>query len=270
MILLPEIVSVGIYNAQLVFKNRAVSPNRKTTMFEIELPIGEGGVSYIDDTAHPISERTVICAKPGQMRHTRLPFKCFYVHIIINQGQVYDILTALPDFIELSDTGHLREIFREMSQLAVTGLPEDQLLLQSLLLKLIYALRRQVPELTANHAAKTNNQAVIHKTLSYINHNLTAPLTLERLSREAKFSPVYFHKLFRASTGKTLHDYIEEQRIKKSIALLLSTDMTLTEIAYACGFSSQSYFSYAFKRRMGTAPRAYVKAAAAHYESPAE
>ena len=35
--------------------------------------------------------------------------------------------------------------------------------------------------------------------------------------------------------------------------------MTLTEIAYICGFSSQSYFSYAFKRHTGMTPRAYAK-----------
>ena len=42
-IILPKIVAVGMYNAQLAFKNRAISPNRKTTMFEIELPM-EGKV----------------------------------------------------------------------------------------------------------------------------------------------------------------------------------------------------------------------------------
>ena len=97
---------------------------------------------------------------------------------------------------------------------------------------------------------KANNHAVIEQSLEYIRQNLTAELTLETLAAAANFSPIYFHKLFKASTGQTLNDYITEQRIKKSVMLLLSTDMTLTRIAYECGFSSQSYFSYAFKKRM--------------------
>jgi AraC-like DNA-binding protein len=268
MIVLPEIVSVGIYNAQLAFKNRTVSPNRKTTMFEIELPIEEGGVSYIDDTSNPITGRVVICAKPGQMRHTHLPFKCYYVHMVVTQGQLFDVLSALPNYIGLQDNSQVQEIFREMCRLSAAGLPEDLLILQSLILKLVHTLCREAPLLTKAHAPKANNEQVINRTLAYIGSNLTTTLTLEKLAEEAKFSPVYFHKLFKASTGKTLHDYIEEQRLKKAVELLISTDMTLTEIAYACGFSSQSYFSYAFKRRMGTSPRAYVKVALANYDTP--
>jgi len=39
----------------------------------------------------------------------------------------------------------------------------------------------------------------------------------------------------------------------------MTTDHTLTEIAFDCGFSSQSYFSYVFKRRIGKTPREYIQ-----------
>ena len=57
----------------------------------------------------------------------------------------------------------------------------------------------------------------------------------------------------------TIHEYVEEQRIKKAANMLITTDYTLAEIAYECGFSSQSYFSYAFKRKMNKTPREYAK-----------
>lgn len=47
---------------------------------------------------------------------------------------------------------------------------------------------------------------------------------------------------------------------------MLTTDMTLTEIAYNCGFSSQSYFSFVFKRKMGKTPREYIKDINNNYE----
>ena len=73
---LPEIVAIGVYNARLAHKNVLVTKNRKTTMFEIELPIEGGGISFINNESAAITENLVICAKPGQIRHTRLPFKC--------------------------------------------------------------------------------------------------------------------------------------------------------------------------------------------------
>ena len=263
---MPQIVAIGIYNAQIAIKNRPISKNRKTTMFELELPIGSGGTSYINDESHPITENMVICAKPGQIRHTRLPFKCYYIHMIVNDGYLGDILTTLPNYIDLSDTDEIKEIFISLCEHYNTGITNDDILTQSLLLKLIYTLSENSASVV-KFTPKSNNRKTIERALEYINNHLSADLTLEKLASVANFNTIYFHKLFKASTGKTLHEYVEDQRIKKSINLLISTDMTLTEIAYECGFSSQSYFSYAFKKKIGSAPREYVKKIQLKYEN---
>ena len=235
-------------------------------MFELELPIESGGVSYINDESRPINENTVICAKPGQIRHTRLPFKCYYIHMIVNEGELGDILTALPNYIDLSDTDQIKEIFISLCEHHNTGISNDDILLQSLILKLIYILSENSASIIKS-TPKSNNHKTIERTLEYINNNLSADLTLERLASAANFNAIYFHKLFKASTGKTLHEYVEDQRIKKSINLLISTNMTLAEIAYECGFSSQSYFSYAFKKKIGSAPREYAQRIQLKYEN---
>ena len=234
-------------------------------MFELELPIGDGGMSYIDDESHPINENTVICAKPGQIRHTRLPFKCYYIHMIVNDGYLGDILTTLPNYIDLSDTDQIKEIFISLCEHYNTGIANDDILLQSLILKLIYILSENSASVI-KFTQKSNNHKTIERTLEYINNTLTADLTLESLASAANFNAIYFHKLFKASTGKTLHEYVEEQRIKKSTNLLISTNMTLAQIAYECGFSSQSYFSYAFKKKNGSTPREYAKKIQLKYE----
>jgi len=265
-ITLPNIVAVGIYNAQIVYKNKAVSPNRKTTMFEIELPVEDGGTSYINDSSHQICENTVICAKPGQTRHTRLPFKCYYVHIIVKEGRLFDILSSLPSYIELSDAGEVKAIFSALCESYNSGTAKEDILSQSLLLKLIYTLDKKVASSGSVYLPKSSNRRVIEETILYIKNNLAGDLSLKLLSERVSFSQIYFHKLFKASTGKNLREYIEEQRIKKAIELLTSSDKTLTEIAYECGFSSQSYFSYAFKRKTKLTPREYAKMIYSKYE----
>lgn len=263
-IVLPEVVAVGIYNSQITQK-RSVTSNRKTTMFEIELPIEDSGTSYIDSEHRLITQNVVICAKAGQTRHTRLPFKCYYIHMILNDGELFDTLMSLPNFIEFSNTDKVRRIFEKMCVYYERGTSESRIMLQSLLLELVYILDKNASSSKKSHNAKNNNHKIIEQTIDYIKNNLTADLSLEKLAENASFSTIYFHKLFKTSTGKTLHEYIEEQRIKKSINLLVSTNMTLSQIAYECGFSSQSYFSYAFKRNMGITPRAYAKKIAELY-----
>ena len=71
---LPDIVAIGIYNSTFAVKNKVITKNRKTTMFEIEIPIEKGGVSYINSDNMAIEPDMIICAKPGQMRCTKLPF----------------------------------------------------------------------------------------------------------------------------------------------------------------------------------------------------
>ena len=89
---------------------------------------------------------------------------------------------------------------------------------------------------------------------------------LNEIAEIVHLSPIHFHNCFKVSVGKTLRDYVEEQRLRKAIKLLLTTDYSLTKIAYECGFSSQSYFSYAFKRKMGLTPRQYATQVFKRYE----
>ena len=142
---------------------------------------------------------------------------------------------------------------------------ENNIMLQSLVLELIYVLNSEIGKQYINGKSSANS-LVIEETLKYIDEHLTDDLSLEKLAGLNSLSPVHFHNIFKKTMEKTLRKYVEEKRIKKSISLILTTDMTLTEIAFLCGFSSQSYFSYAFKKKMGLTPREYVKAMVLRYE----
>ena len=265
-IVLPEIVSAGIYNAQLSVKGRSITKNRKTVMFEIELPLENGGVSTINSEDMPIRSDTVICAKPGQMRHTRLPFACYYVHLIINEGSLCETLMDMPNFIKIDNPERYRTLFERLCRHYGSGVSSEEMILQSIILEIIYKLSGDSKKIRVREKVKSSNYAVIQKVINYIKENPTADLSLGTVASMAGFSEVYFHNCFKASTGETLHAYVETQRIKRAAKMLLSTDKTLTEIAYECGFSSQSYFSYAFKRKLGVTPREYAKSVFEQYE----
>ncbi len=263
--ILPDIVAVGIYNSDIAAKNLKISKNRKTSMFEIELPMENGGISYIDSGSKQINTDMIICAKPGQVRHTKFPFKCYYVHMIIHSGPLYDSLMGAPDFFETDKADVYKEIFMNLVKHYNTLADGEEIILQSLLLELIYTINKD-STLKNNNGSYTDNYPTIEKALHYIKMHLTEDLSLERVAKTVSLSPIHFHNTFKAAVGKTLRDYVEEQRIKKSINLLLTTDYSLTKIAYECGFSSQSYFNYVFKRKMKKTPREYAQEIYNRYE----
>jgi len=255
---LPEIIAIGIYNTNYAVKNKTVTDNRRTTMFEIEIPIEDGGISYIDSEKMRLSPDMVICAKPGQIRHTKLPFKCYYIHFILTEGDLYRKLMDLPNYIMTDKYDKYYKIFQKMYSYYNTLLSTDEIILHSLILELIHTMINDSKKQALKEQVNTTNYDTIRSITEYIKNNLTGDLSLSFLASLAGFSPTYFHKLFKSSTGKTVRDYVEEQRIKKAINLIIETNRTITEIAYECGFSSQSYFNYAFKRRTNMTPKEYA------------
>lgn len=55
--------------------------------------------------------------------------------------------------------------------------------------------------------------------------------------------------------GKSLHSYILELRILKSISLMESGLTNISEIAHSCGFNDSNYFSRYFKKKTGISPK---------------
>jgi AraC-like DNA-binding protein len=255
---LPQIVSAGIFDSRVARKNAVVSKGRKTTMFEIELAMEEGGVSYIDSGVTPIRRGTVVSAKPDQMRHSKFPYQCYFVHMSVPKGALYDTLMNTPDFFQTEQYDIYEAIFKKLIKAYNSLSPKEEILLQSLVLELIYTTAKDTAaEFSGSKTA--GNGFMIEGALAYIKEHLTEPLTLERVAGAMSLSPIYFHNTFKFAVGMTLRDYVEEQRLRRAIALLQTTDFSLAKIAYECGFSSQSYFSCVFKRRMKMTPRAYVQ-----------
>ncbi len=258
-LILPENISVGIFDAKQKYINIDVTKNRLVKVFEIELPMEDGGISYIDDDECPIETTTLICAKPGQIRRTRMPFKCYFIHMIVTHGAIYDMLISAPNFIKIEKYSKYKKLYSEMLDHYINMESNERIMLSSLFLKLVYLMyleSRHMPEINGLSIGSNN---LIKKSMDYMKNNLEKPLTLSEIADYVSLSPVYFHNCFKTAVGKTPHEFLNEQRIKRAANLLLSKDWNLAEIAYECGFSSQSYFSYAFKKAMNMTPRQYVK-----------
>jgi AraC family transcriptional regulator len=85
------------------------------------------------------------------------------------------------------------------------------------------------------------------------------PLSVSALSSMLGVSDTHFRRLFRATTGQTIHSYVEEFRLDKAKLLLATTKLPLKIISYRLGFAHPSAFSAAFSKLAGESPRAFRK-----------
>ena len=80
------------------------------------------------------------------------------------------------------------------------------------------------------------------------------PLSMEDLSTRAGYSRRNVERIFRKALGLPPARFYLDMRLDHARNLLSGTDLSLSEISAACGFSTRSHFSKAFTARFGTAP----------------
>lgn len=105
--------------------------------------------------------------------------------------------------------------------------------------------------------ASSYTGAGIERALRLIEENLSLPISLETLASEAGISPFHLSRSFRRITGLSLQGYVRERRLKEACRLLAETRKPLAEIAYDCGFSSQSRMTTVFRQILDTTPLAF-------------
>ena len=110
---------------------------------------------------------------------------------------------------------------------------------------------------TENENAK--NIYKLKKVLNYIRTSYSKQITLKDMAQVAGVSPKYFCSFFKTMTSKTPVEYLTGYRIQKAAAILLSSDNSITDIAYSCGFNDLSYFIKVFKDLKGISPKQFRK-----------
>jgi transcriptional regulator GlxA family with amidase domain len=85
------------------------------------------------------------------------------------------------------------------------------------------------------------------------------PLDLERLAGAAMLSKYHFHRLFTATYGRTPAAYVSERRVERAQDLLRASNLTVTEVCFAVGFSSLGSFSSRFRQLVGESPSEFQR-----------
>lgn len=109
------------------------------------------------------------------------------------------------------------------------------------------------PDSEENSKERTDISAV----KAYLDLHSSEKITLDELSEHFFLEKTYLSRLFKDTYGTSPIDYVIQNRITNAKTKLRFTDMTIEEIAYACGFNSSTYFSRIFRKIENMSPREY-------------
>lgn len=106
---------------------------------------------------------------------------------------------------------------------------------------------------------KKNN--MIEDVVSYVKENFSQPINLSQVAKDHFISQEHLSRTFKKHTGFGFNEYLTLVRLQHAEQLLKSDDrMSISTIAYNCGFNDSNYFSDKFKKVYGTSPLKYSKA----------
>ena len=101
------------------------------------------------------------------------------------------------------------------------------------------------------------NLAQLRRVRDRIDREFAEPLDVEALARGAFMSAGHLSRQFRMAYGESPYSYLMTRRIERAMALLRSSDLSVTDVCFAVGCSSLGTFSTRFTELVGMPPGAY-------------
>ena len=97
----------------------------------------------------------------------------------------------------------------------------------------------------------------IHLVLNYIRKNLDKRIHIDTLADKTCMSKDHFIRVFKNETGLTPNAFITQKKVERCELMLVTTTMSVKNIANTLGFDDYSYFNRIFKKNMGITPQQY-------------
>jgi AraC family transcriptional regulator len=149
---------------------------------------------------------------------------------------------------------HIAMLFlAELQSGGIMGRLYAESLTQVLAIHLLHHYSTFTQTITSGNRSLTRKQ--LQQAIDYIHTHLDRDLSLAELAGIINVTPTYFASLFKQAMGISPHQYVIQQRVKRSAEMLKRTDLAIADIALQVGFSSQSHLTQQFKRITGITPR---------------
>ena len=237
-------------------------------------------VARADDMTYILKSGEMVCHKPGEF-HALKPYQgeasviifCFHCDgstmtyfnnkiLSINQRQkqyLNDIaISARSLLLPKSPIDIVKD--RQMDRAPTGSVADEQYIkntIELLILSLLNAHATERSKRVEFYEQHLHRSTLASDIIAYLNENLAEPVRLEEISRQFSYSLSSIKRIFKAETGYSIIDYLNNMRIEKAKELLRTKNASVEEISSTLGYANIYYFSNVFKTKVGKSPTKY-------------
>ena len=194
--------------------------------------------------------------------HFHVPDDSFYITAPDSSTASYlQSVQANPDKYVLPETGTLKHsnrvllLFSQLLDLSMRRYPVSDYLLRYFQTALLMEL---AGEFTVSE--DTDSSMEIFRIQDWILHHYAQTITVSQIAEIFHYNSAYLSSLYKKTTGVPLKQYINHVRIDAAKKMLISSDSSLKEIAFRCGYTDKKYFFKVFKQLENMTPAEYREA----------
>jgi len=185
--------------------------------------------------------------------------RCSFTFVHFDGAQSRELYEEIEhmsgNLLIVQDVNLLHESIGEL----IRTMRHDRLVSETQMSAMLYTLLMQLMQASgATPDAMTGNE-MVDRAIAYIQAHFSEKLTVEQVADRCGYSSSYFSHIFTQETGLSPYRFIMKSRMDSAMHLLLTTTLTVQEIAFQTGFNSSANFCYTFRKEVGVSPHEFRK-----------
>ena len=245
------------------------------TFFEIYILLSSSAVHFVEGIPYELQPFDIVGISPNKLHKTQYPEGKPCKRLIIQfciPNQIPGLSNEYEQLLNLFnrqvpifrfDSEIQKRLFKKLNDiyyLAPNNDPLRNLIIHQKFIDFMSLLfLNQENNIYTNETSMSEMDRKIYSVAGYIHANYPSMLSLDMLAEEFSISPSYLSHKFKEITGFSVTDYIQMTRIRNVQALLINTQLPITEVAEPCGFNCFSQFNRVFRKHIGMSPSRYRK-----------
>jgi AraC-like DNA-binding protein len=211
---------------------------------------------------HRVGPQQVLVIPPGVPHRYQAeadrPWSIWWLHV---QGADLDDLLTAIGLTATAPVTTLGDPYRAFALLerVCDGLARDET--PASLTAAAGAAWHLLAQLAAERGGRSTDREPIARAQDHLRAHLSAPVSVPALAALVGFSPSHFSARFKSATGFSVLEYVKRLRMARSRQLLITSELSVAEIADAVGYADPFYFSRQFHAVTGLSPREFRRRA---------